>query len=207
MSRRRRWSCCLAIGLAAVGCGRDSTRVAPPGAAPADADTAASEAEYRVVLGTGVRDYQPLADDEHATLIAGPQGAYHVWISFLSYGFDADALRMQIWTRWDDAPGPGFEMHGDVAARPGLDAQGQSVRRTLSWPALVEDPLCQDGRALRVELSVSDGQHSASDTRRWILDVAEMYRPVDCTAGDVGAVADADASAVTDAGGADAGTL
>jgi hypothetical protein len=171
---------CLGIGLVALSCGRDTTRVAPLDSLPALPDAASAKAEFRVVLGSGVSDFTPLANDQPATLIAGPQGAYHVWVSFLSYGFDSDVLRMQMFLRWDDAPGPGYEMHGDVAARPALDAQGERVRRTLGWPAVVADPLCQDGRALRVELTVSDAEHSASDTRRWSLDVPELLRPSDC---------------------------
>jgi len=141
----------------------------------------ASEPAWRVVLGTGARTFEPLADDAHATLIAGPQGAYHVWTSFLSYGFDSDVLVMQISTGWDDAPEQRFDMHGEVVARLTEDAAGLPARMTQGWPAVIQNPLCENDRALRVNLTVSDAAgNAASDTRRWILDVAEQYRPSDC---------------------------
>jgi hypothetical protein len=143
----------------------------------------ASEPAFAVVLGTGQRAFEPLLDEEHATLIAGPQGAFHVWVSFLSYGFDSDVLVMQISAGWDDTPAERFDMRGEVVARRTEDAAGLPARMTYGWPAVLRDPLCEDGRALRVDLTVSDDAgNAASDTRRWILDVAEEYRPSDCPA-------------------------
>jgi len=86
----------LCAGLVLAACGRDS--------GAARSASSSEQAPYRVVLGSGQRDFEPLEDDAHATLIHGPQGAYHVWTSFLSYGFDSDVLRMEISTGWEDAP-------------------------------------------------------------------------------------------------------
>jgi hypothetical protein len=166
----------------AAACGSDRTSLREPGSEDAGAVPVAEPARS-VVLGTGSRTFEPLAEDAHATLIAGPQGAYHVWTSFLSYGFDRDVLFMQISTGWDDTPTERFDMHGEVVARLTVDAAGLAARMTQGWPAVIRDPLCQDGRALRVNLTVSDDAgNAASDTRRWILDVAEQYRPSDCPA-------------------------
>jgi hypothetical protein len=165
------------LGTSSLGCGSDTTALP----ATPDAGAEPSPAAQRVVLGSGVRAFEPLDNDAHATLIAGPQGAYHVWTSFLSYGFDTDVLRMSLSTGWDDTPGSVLNMPGRVSAKPTLDPQGQSALATVGWPALILDPLCQNGRALRVDLTVSDDAgHSASDTRRWILDIAEEYRSSEC---------------------------
>jgi len=165
------------LGTYCLGCGSDATSLAT-------AQDAAGEepgVALRVVLGSGVRAFEEQGDDAHATLIAGPQGAYHVWTSFLSYGFDTDVLRMTLSTAWDDTPGSALDMPGRVSAKPTLDAQGLPARATVGWPALVVDPLCENGRALRVDLTVTDDAgHSAGDTRRWILDVAEEYRSSEC---------------------------
>jgi len=159
------------------GCGSDTTTLP----ATPDATAEAPPVVQRVVLGSGLRAFEPQPDDAHATLIAGPQGAYHVWTSFLSYGFDTDVLHMDLSTRWDDSPGSALDMPGRVSAKPALDPQGLPALLTVGWPALVLDPLCENGRALRVDLTVfDDAGHSASDTRRWILDVAEEYRPIEC---------------------------
>ena len=166
-----------ALGMGGLGCGSDTTTLPTLGDAAAEEPVAA----LRVVLGSGVRAFEEQGDDAHATLIAGPQGAYHVWTSFLSYGFDTDVLRMALSTRWDDTPGSALEMPGRVSAKPTLDLEGLPARATVGWPALILDPLCENGRALRVDLTVSDDEgHSASDTRRWILDVAEEYRSTEC---------------------------
>jgi hypothetical protein len=165
------------LGTCALACGSDRS----PLAVVSDAGEGEPAAAQWVVLGSGVRAFEPQPDDAHATLIAGPQGAYHVWTSFLSYGFDTDVLRMELSTGWDDTPGLALPMAGRVSAKPALDAQGLPARVTTGWPALVEDPLCENGRALRVDLTVSDDEgHTASDTRRWLLDVAEEYRPSEC---------------------------
>lgn len=166
---------CLAVAL---GCASDGAR-----SAGSSGTAGASEPAFSVVLGTGQRTFEPLLDEAHAALIAGPQGAFHVWTSFLSYGFDSDVLLMQISTGWDDTPAERFDMRGEVVALLIEDATGLPARLTHGWPAVLRDPLCENGRALRVNLTVSDAAgNSASDTRRWILDVAEENRPSDCPA-------------------------
>jgi hypothetical protein len=163
----------LCAGLILAACGDDSGAAGPA--------SSSEQGTYRVVLGTGQRDFEPLDNDAHALLIHGPQGAYHVWTSFLSYGFDSDVLRMDISTGWEDTPDQRFEMSGDVAARATVDADGVDARLTHGWPAQLRDPLCQDGRALRVDLTISDtAGNAASDTRRWTLDVPLELRPDDC---------------------------
>ena len=163
----------LCAGLTLAACGGGSGDAGP--ASPSD------EAAFRVELGTGQKVFEALDDDAHATLIHGPQGAYHVWTSFLSYGFDSDVLRMDISTGWEDAPDERYPMGGDVVARPTVDADGVDARLTYGWPAQVREPLCQDGRALRIDLTLTDSAgNAASDTRRWILDVPAELRPDDC---------------------------
>lgn len=158
----------------AAACDRDLTPLGSAG------DAASGVPELRVVLGTGWRAFEPLADDEHVLLVAGPQGAHHVWTSFRMYGFERDVLRMSLLLGWEDEPGVQQRMEGNVAARPTLDEDGASARVTLGWPAVVPDPLCQDGRALRLELTVSGEEGQASDARRWVLDVPLEYRPEEC---------------------------
>ena len=164
----------LALPFCALACDRD---VLPPGAGPSGEVPA-----QRVVLGTGWRAFEPRGNDEHVTLVAGPQGAHHVWTSFRSYGFDRDVLRMSLSMGWEDEPDVRQLMEGNVAARPDVDEDGADLRVTLGWPAVVPDPLCQDGRALILGLTVTGAELQASDSRRWLLDVPLEYRPDDCAA-------------------------
>ncbi len=167
----------LCLGLA---CDRD----VDPGGSLEGADAAAPVAlpAQRVELGTGWRAFEHRENDAHVTLEAGPQGAHHVWTSFRSYGFERDVLRMSLSMGWDDEPDVRQLMEGNVAAFPIVDEEGVSGRVTLGWPAVVPDPLCQDGRALRMDLTLSGGGLMASDSRRWILDVPVEYRPEECAA-------------------------
>jgi hypothetical protein len=192
MPRAPIWSLCRALALAsfpfwAAACDRDIT---PAGAAAGDAAPVEGVPQPRVVLGTGWRAFEPRENDEHVLLVAGPQGAHHVWTSFRSYGFERDVLRMSLSLGWDDEPGVRQLMTGNVAARPDLDEDGASTRVTLGWPAVVPEPLCQDGRALRMELTVTSDELQASDSRRWVLDVPLEYRPEECGGAPVSTPAD-----------------
>jgi hypothetical protein len=161
-------------------CGADNTRLGevPRGS---DAGLVNLPPAQRIVIGTGARVFEPLADGAHVPLIAGIQGAYHVWTSVLSYGFDADVLFMRLSCHWADTPSPDGELRLRVAARPTLDADAVPARLTVGWPSLVQDPLCDDGRALSIDVTMTDDLgHTASDSRVWILDVPEEYRPSDC---------------------------
>jgi hypothetical protein len=136
----------------------------------------------RVVLGTGEADFEALADEASIPLIRGVQGAFHIWTSFLAYGFDTDVLRMDLTTHLDDVADSELGAPGNVAVRSRLDAEGVAALASVGWPAIVaRDALCLHGRGVRVELEVLDTEgHTAHDSRHWILDVAEEDRASDC---------------------------
>ncbi len=155
----------LAVG---VGCGSE--------ASPPD-DVSGT----RVVLGTGQAEYEPLADGASVPLIKGIQGAFHVWISFLAYGFDTDVLRMDLTTRWEGRDDTALGAPGNVGVRATADAAGAPALAFVGWPAVVFDATCGHGRRLRIELTVLDTEgRTASHTRHWIVDVPEEDRSSDC---------------------------
>ena len=135
-----------------------------------------------VLLGTGREAFEPLDSEGSVPLIKGIQGGFHVWTSFLAYGFDSDVLRMELTTRWDALDESVLEMAGNVAVRPGTDAEGVAVLVSLGWPASIFNPACSNGRRLGIDLTVRDTSAgvSASDSRYWIVDVAEEDRSSDC---------------------------
>jgi hypothetical protein len=158
----------VALAVVGVGCG-------PEASAPGDVP------ETRVVLGTGQAEYQPLPDGATVPLIKGIQGAFHVEISFLAYGFDTDVLRMDLTTRWEGRDDSPLGAPGNVRVRATADATGAPALAFVGWPAVVFDATCGHGRRLRIELTVLDTEgRSASDTRRWIVDVPEADRSSDC---------------------------
>jgi hypothetical protein len=155
--------------LLAAGCGDD----AGPAGPPAD--------EARVVLGSGREAFTPVPDEGSVTLIQGIQGAYHVWTSFLAYGFDSDVVHMDLTTSWDLGDETFLDMGGSVAIRPTTDPMGNPAMLSLGWPALVFAGPCANGKVLQVDISITDTSgHSASDHRDWVVDVAEELRATDC---------------------------
>jgi hypothetical protein len=136
----------------------------------------------RVMLGTGREAFEALDSDGTIPLIKGIQGGFHVWTSFLAYGFETDVLRMELATRWDELDGSVLPMAGNVAVRPAMDPAGMPALLSLGWPASIFNPTCANGRRVEVDLTVrdTDAGLSASDSRVWIVDVAEEDRSSDC---------------------------
>jgi hypothetical protein len=166
LALRRGAACCV---LLAAGCGDD----AGPDAA---AGTGA-----RVVLGTGREAFEEIPDGGAVTLIQGIQGAYHVWTSFLAFGFEGDVVHMDLATRWGMSDESLLEMGGSIAVRPTTGPTGDPAMVSLGWPALVFEGPCANGETLQVDITVADmSGHSARDHRGWIVDVAEELRAGDC---------------------------
>lgn len=136
----------------------------------------------RVVIGTGKTEYEPLLGEPHVPLISGIQGGFHVWSSFITYGFETDVLRMELQTSTEGEPDSILEMAGNVSVRAAQAPDGTPVLASVGWPATIFNPKCADGRRLRLDITVTDrgtGQ-SASDTEYCMVDVAEEYRATDC---------------------------
>jgi hypothetical protein len=136
----------------------------------------------RVVLGTGREAFEALDSEGSVPLIKGIQGAFHVWTSFLAYGFETDVMRMELRTSWDTLADSTLEMAGNVAVRPSVDAQGSPALLSLGWPAIIFNPACSNGRRVSIDITVRDTSSglSASDSRHWLLDVNEEDRSPDC---------------------------
>jgi hypothetical protein len=136
----------------------------------------------RVVLGSGREAFEAVEGDGVVPLIKGIQGGFHVWTSFLLYGFDTDVVRMDLATRWDELGESLLEMKGNVAVRPATDPSGAPALASLGWPASIFNPACANGERLDLTITVRDDEAgiSASDARHWIVDVAEEDRSSDC---------------------------
>lgn len=134
-----------------------------------------------VTLGTGREQFEPRADGESVLLVRGIQGAWHVWTSFLAYGFETDVLRMELTTEWQGVDESRLGGAGNVAVRPVEDAAGAAALASVGWTAVVYNPTCAHGHRLRVNLSVLDKEgRFASDTREWIMEVPEAERSSEC---------------------------
>jgi hypothetical protein len=135
----------------------------------------------RVVLGTGEADFEPIDGEPRLPLIAGVQGGFHVWASFLVYGFTTARADMVLETRVEDDPESSMVMRARLPLREDLDADGLPVFSFAGFPAQVYDARCAQDKRVSVHLSLTDTDgHSVEDTRYCITQIAEIYRTQTC---------------------------
>lgn len=135
-----------------------------------------------VALGTGREVFEEVAEDGHVPLIMGLQGGYHVWTSFLVYDLAAEVVRMELSTRWDGVDGSQEQNAGNVSLHPVVDGAGNAALASLGWPMSIFSPTCANGQRLLLDLRVIDDFGvTLTDSRQWIVDVAEEYRASDCS--------------------------
>jgi hypothetical protein len=138
------------------------------------------EDSARVVLGTGESEFETMDGEPVITLVHGAQGGFHVWASFLAYGFEAQALDLTLTTRVEGAS-ENLVMHGHVTTREVQDATGQSARSFAGYPAQVRDARCVNGHRVELRLHLSDPLgHSADDLRHCVAEVSEEFRSDEC---------------------------
>jgi hypothetical protein len=181
--RRARAAAGLLVLLAGgLGCGSGAgTEPGDGSAGTPDAGSGGVDGGARVRLGTGREAFEEVPADGHVPLIMGLQGGYHVWTSFLIYELPAEVVRMELSTRWDGVDGSEQRNAGNVSLRPVVDAEGSSALASLGWPMSIFNPTCANGRRLLLDLRVIDDAGIAlTDSRAWIVDVAEEYRASDC---------------------------
>lgn len=85
----------------------DRGRVVDDARATMDAERfpdASPAAEGWVELGTGARQYEPLAAGEEVPIIRGPQGGFHVWGGFRGDGFADGEVRIRFELSLDGVP-------------------------------------------------------------------------------------------------------
>jgi hypothetical protein len=168
---RLSWFAVLAT-LALSACGSPDEPVSDSSLMPAD---------RHVVLGTGEAEFEPIDGEPRLRLVAGVQGGFHAWASFLVYGFASDRLDMVLETRVDDDPASSIVMRARLPLRSIIDASGQPAQSFAGFPAQVYDARCAQDKRVRVEVTLADsGGTRVSDTRYYIADVPEQQRKSDC---------------------------
>jgi hypothetical protein len=146
-----------------------------------DEAPAPTEPSQHVVLGTGEAEFEPIDGEPRLRLVAGVQGGFHAWASFLAYGFETDQLGMLLETRVEDDPETSIVMRARPTFRPIVDASGEPAQSFAGFPAQVYDARCAQDKRVRVEVTLTDPDGtSASDTSHYIADVPEQQRRTDC---------------------------
>jgi hypothetical protein len=158
---------------AAAGCGSPS---------PDGADTSAASSGQSVVLGTGEAEFESIDGEPHLRLVAGVQGGFHVWASFLTYGFASDRLDMVLETVVEDDATTRLVMRARLSLRDALDAEGEPTRFFAGFPAQVYDARCAHGKRVRVAVTLADvSGASATDERYCIAELDAAQRRDDCS--------------------------
>lgn len=136
----------------------------------------------RLLLGTGEESYVPIDGEPVLQLVAGIQGGFHVWATFLGYGFEGDRLRMRATTTW--GPNGAYVFASNQAAirvHEVVDEGGETALEGSGWPAQIELARCSQGQRVLLEMTVSDDfGRTASDRRTFISSVQEELRGTDC---------------------------
>ena len=140
-----------------------------------------SSSAQRVVLGTGEARFEHIEGQPELPLVAGAQGGFHVWASFLAYGFDTAAIDLTLTTRVDGA-GEELVMRARLSTREVLDANGIPSRSFAGFPAQVRDARCAHGQRISLQLHVAapDGSASASDERECIALLEPEFQLSEC---------------------------
>jgi hypothetical protein len=136
----------------------------------------------RLRLGTGEQHYVPIEGEPVLPLIAGIQGGFHVWATFLGYGFQGDRLDLQVTTTW----GPDGEYvfpssRASIRVHEVVDESGETALEGNGWPARIELARCAQGQRILMEMTVSDDfGATAHDSRSFVAEVQAQLRGSDC---------------------------
>jgi hypothetical protein len=148
-----------------VGCGGDET-------------VGGHEVEPSVELGTGEAQFEAIVGEPTLQMAAGSQGGFHVWTSFVAYGFDEQYLDMVLTTTVIDEDGSRLTMRPSLPGALSVE-DGVSTWRFAGWPAQVMRARCAHGKRVHIELEVVDSKgRAAHDERYCVVSLAEEYRAV-----------------------------
>jgi hypothetical protein len=149
--------------------------------ASGESNSAAMGAGHRVVLGTGEADFEPVEGEPRLRLVAGAQGGFHVWASFLAYGFASNQVDLLLETRVEDDPAQSLVMHAHLVLRETVDDSGEAAQSFAGFPAQIHDARCAQDKPVSVHLTLADPTGATSeDTFHCIADVDPQQRSSDC---------------------------
>jgi hypothetical protein len=160
------------LAATALGCGSPS----------ADGeDTGPPASDRSVVLGTGEAEFEPINGEPRLRLVAGVQGGFHVWASFLAYSFASDRLDMLLETVVEDDPATRLMMRARLSLRDALDSEGEPMQFFAGFPAQVDNARCAQDKRVRVSVTLTDTSGaSATDERYCIAELDVAQRRDDC---------------------------
>ncbi len=143
-----------------------------------DPGTQPLSGERALEVGTGTWRFEPLEDGQQVDMVRGAQGGWHVWVSLRASGVEEGEGMMTLTLQpADESREPAV-----TTVRVSLDPPDSQGRRSfLGWPGILEDPSCQLGELLRVEvqLDISDAEEPLV-AERMVTPLGGTYPPPAC---------------------------
>lgn len=139
----------------------------PPGAdgsTPED-DGGVGSTDARMAVGTGRDGWEPFEDGQTLELVAGCQGAQHVWTSVRAWGIDPRGTILDLsLTRDSDGMVMSQTFHVRVSLQP---VAGTDYAEVAGLTLIVPEPDIAIGEALTMRASVTtnDGSITLTDER------------------------------------------
>jgi hypothetical protein len=118
--------------------------------------------EAIVDLGTGEWRFEPLADDQEVTLVAGSQGGYHVWTSVRARGL---ASARDVWMKIEYEPLDAPAEVQSSRVQIDMDPMGDGTVEFLGFPAQLFAPETFDGRRTLLRVTLDGDGARGSDER------------------------------------------
>lgn len=161
--RLRALTLVMAAGLLGCGCGDSGGGGTPPIDAATSSDASAATCD----VGTGYDSFVALSDGDPVSIIAGPQGGFHIFTSVRVRGFDAPTVhaRVSIHTLGgSEYLGPGAEV-GTASFTAGADGWDQAI----GLINLLDDPATARGHEVVLRLEARDDRGASSVSEHAVL--------------------------------------
>lgn len=120
----------LLLGLVLAACG---------GPAPAPAE---------LIIGTGETGFEPLAQDQDVTLVRGPQGGVHLWMSLRAQGLQPQ----KVWLDVETQLGQERRQSRNITALE----QKEDCAELIGWPVILDERLFVDGDTVGINVRLTD---------------------------------------------------
>ncbi len=101
-----------------------------------------------LVLGTGESRFESLTQGQEVTLVRGPQGGVHLWMSLQATGLNPQKVWLDVGTTLG-------EVHQDTRNITQLQSQGERAE-LVGWPVILDESVLVDGSVLQLHVVVTD---------------------------------------------------